>query len=135
MTGRMGKIPVFCSYAREDETYRRELERQLAPLRNEKIIDEWYDNRIQPGARWSTEIQAALKRARLVLFIVSPDLLASSYVRRVELPKSLEFERSGRCQIVPIVARSTKWRGSPLAEFLALPASAEPIVASSAGGR
>ena len=127
VTGRMGKISVFCSYAREDESYRSELEEHLAPLRAQKIIDDWYDDRIQSGARWDAEIGSALDGARLVLFIVTPDLLASRYVREVELPKSLELERGGRCQIIPIVARETEWGGSPLAEFQALPHDARPI--------
>jgi hypothetical protein len=127
ITGRMGKISVFCSYAREDESHRGKLEEHLRPLRAEKIIDDWYDDRIQPGARWDAEIGSALDGARLVLFIVTPDLLASRYVRDVELPKSLELERRGRCQIVPIVARETDWGDSPLAEFQALPRDARPI--------
>ena len=59
-TGSMGRISVFCSYAREDEDVRRSLEDVLAPLRDEKIIDDWYDSRIQPGARWNAEIEAVL---------------------------------------------------------------------------
>lgn len=132
ITGRMGKISVFCSYAREDESYRRALQECLSPIRAEKVIDDWYDDRIQPGARWNTEIGEALERARLVLFIVSPDLLASRYVQEVELPKALELERGGRCQIVPIVARATEWGGSPLAEFQALPKGARPVESYSA---
>lgn len=116
VTGRMGRISVFCSYAREDESYRQRLETNLAPLRDEMVIDDWYDNRIQAGARWNAQIGSALDNARLVLFIVTPDLLKSRYINEVELPKSLELERDGRCQIVPVVARETEWDDSPLAE-------------------
>jgi hypothetical protein len=123
----MGKISVFCSYAREDEAYRDALRDHLAPLRAEKIIDDWYDDRIQPGAKWDDQIAAALDRARLVIFVVTPDLLASRYVRDVELPKSLALERSNRCQIVPIIARPTEWGDSPLAAFQALPKNAQAI--------
>ncbi len=127
VTGRMGHISVFCSYAHEDEPFREELQRRLAPLRSQKIIDDWYDNRIQAGMRWNAQIQSALEGARLVLFIVSPDLLASRYIREVELPRSLERERNGQCHIVPIVAREANWGDSPLAEFQALPQDALPI--------
>ena len=50
-TGRMGRISVFCSYTREDEDVRSALEQHLRPLREELVIDDWYDSRIEPGAR------------------------------------------------------------------------------------
>lgn len=127
VTGRMGHISVFCSYAREDESYRERLEEHLAPLRSDKVIDDWYDSRIKPGSRWDDDIKRALDQSRLVLFIVTPDLLASRYVSQVELPRSLELERTGRCQIVPVVARAAEWGDSPLADFQALPREARPI--------
>jgi len=127
VTGRMGQISVFCSYAREDQASRELLERCLEPLRNEKVIDEWYDNQIKPGSRWDDQIKGALEKSRLVLFLVSPDLLASEYVGTVELPRALELERAGRCHVVPVIVRPTEWGGSPLAQFQALPGEARPI--------
>lgn len=120
-TGSMGKISVFCSYAREDDAQRARVEQALAPLRAEHLIDDWYDNRILPGQHWNSEIGAALDRTRLMLFIVTPDLMASSYVAEVEIPKAIERERLGRCQVVPIMARQVDWSGSQLARFQALP--------------
>jgi len=134
ITGRMGRITVFCSYAREDESFKRALQDHLAPLRDEKVIDDWYDDRVQPGARWNDQIAAALDGARLVLFIVTPDLLASQYVREVELPKSLALERANRCQIVPVIARTAEWGDSPLASFQALPKNARAIEAYANAG-
>jgi hypothetical protein len=127
VTGRMGHISVFCSYAREDAEIRDALGRHLEPLRAEKIIDDWNDSEIKPGARWDDRIRAALDKSKLVLFIVTPDLLASDYVSRVELPRSLELERAGKCQVIPIVAREVDWGGSPLADFQALPNDARPV--------
>lgn len=120
-TGSMGRIAVFCSYAREDETVRRELEGRLAPLRDERIVDDWYDSRIQPGARWNAAIQDALDRSRLMIFVVTPHLLASRYVAEVEIPKALERERSGLCRVVPLMIEQADWSDSPLAQFQALP--------------
>jgi hypothetical protein len=127
VTGRMGHLVVFCSYAREDSAIRDTLARNLEPLRAGKIIDDWNDSEIRPGMRWDDRIKGALDKSRLVLFIVTPDLLASDYVNNVELPRSLELERAGRCQVIPVVARNVDWGGSPLADFQALPGDARPI--------
>jgi hypothetical protein len=127
--GRMGRISVFCSYARVDAGIRDALGQHLEPLRADKVIDDWNDSEIKPGARWDDKIKTALEKSRLVIFIVTPDLLASEYVNRVELPRSLELERAGLCQVIPIVARKLDWGGSPLADFQALPHNARPIEA------
>ena len=127
VTGRMGHISIFCSYAREDAAVRDALGQHLEPLRAEKIIDDWNDSEVRPGARWDKEIRSALEKSKLVIFIVTPDLLASDYVNRVELKRALELERAGKCQVVPIVARATDWGKSPLAGFQAVPANARPI--------
>lgn len=121
ISGSMGRIGVFCSYAREDEALRARVEDWLAPLRADKIIDDWYDHRILPGQQWNAEIGAALDNAQLMLFIVTPDLMASSYIAEVELPKAIEREIQGKCQVVPIMALKTDWEKSPLARFQALP--------------
>ena len=121
VSGRMGHISVFCSYAREDAAVRDELGQYLEPLRAERIIDDWNDSEIRPGARWDNEIRTALEKSKLVIFIVTPDLLASDYVNRVELARALELERSGKVQVVPIVARATDWGKSALADFQAKP--------------
>lgn len=120
-TTSMGRISVFCSYAREDEDLRARVEHWLAPLRAEYLIDDWYDSRILPGQHWNAEIGAALDQARLMLFIVTPDLMASTYVAQVEIPKAIERELKGQCQVVPIMARKADWQGSPLAKFQAVP--------------
>ena len=39
--------------------------------RADKIIDDWYDSRIQPGSRWDNQIKGALEKSRLVLFLVT----------------------------------------------------------------
>jgi hypothetical protein len=51
-----GRIGVFYSYAHEDEPFRQQLERHLASLRREDVIDEWHDRRIVPGEAWDREI-------------------------------------------------------------------------------
>lgn len=127
VTGRMGHISVFCSYAREDESVRELLEEKLAALRANKVIDDWYDSRIKPGARWDDEIKEALEQSRLVIFLVTPELLASEYVNKVEIPHSIERERAGKCHVVPIVIKAAEWGNSPLADFQALPGDARPI--------
>jgi hypothetical protein len=94
-------VELFFSYAHEDERYRERLERHLSTLRNEGLVADWYDGRIQPGADWDDEIRAHLDRADIVLFLVSADFLASDYIARVEVGEALTRAQNGSAQVIP----------------------------------
>ena len=58
---------IFISYAREDEDLRKELEKQLAILRRQGLIETWHDRRIGAGAEWAGAIDRELEAADIVL--------------------------------------------------------------------
>jgi len=120
-------LELFFSYAHEDERYRERLERHLSTLRNEGLIVDWYDGKIQPGTDWDDEIRTHLGRADIVLFLVSADFLASEYIGRVEIADALARGQSGDAQVIPVVVNPCDWSTTPLAELQALPSGAKPI--------
>ena len=121
----MGRIVAFCSYAHEDAAHLADLEAALAELRQEAIIDQWSDERIETGSDWDSEIKTSLDRAHLVLFIVTPHLLTSDYINRVEIPRALERQKAKRCEIVPILTvkpdDEAAWHASDLAKIQPAP--------------
>jgi hypothetical protein len=64
-------VDLFFSYAHKDERLRERLERHLSTPRNEGLVADWYDGRIQPGKDWDDEIRGYLDRADIILFLVS----------------------------------------------------------------
>jgi hypothetical protein len=75
----MKSIEVFISYHQEDEELWKKLETHLASLRREKIITTWSNRKIVPGQEIEAEINKYLKRAGLILLLVSPEFIASDY--------------------------------------------------------
>jgi hypothetical protein len=122
-----GRIGVFYSYAHEDEPFRQQLERHLASLRREDVIDEWHDRRIVPGEAWDREIHRHLSCAKIVLFLVSPDLLASGYCMGVEAERAMELHWQRRCRIVPVIIRPVDWTDTAFHSFQVLPRDGRPI--------
>ncbi len=124
-SGAMGRIAAFCSYAHEDALLLAELKSALAPLRERAVIDDWSDGRIEPGTDWDAQIRCSLDRARLVLFLVTPALLASRFVSEREIPHAMARRAQERCEIVPILglrpADERLWHDSPLAKLQPLP--------------
>src|SRR5262249_54585970 len=73
---------IFVSYSHADRDWLSRLRTHLVPyLRGEKL-DLWDDTRISAGADWAAEINRVMADARVAVFLVSPDFLASDYVAR-----------------------------------------------------
>ena len=76
----MGRIRV----QPQDEVWKNRLVKQLSMLEREGVLDVWEDRRIEAGADWSAEINAALKRAKVAVLLVSADFLNSQFIREKE---------------------------------------------------
>ncbi len=120
-------IEVFYSYSHKDEAYREQLEAHLAILQRQGIIRGWHDRMIDAGDRWRDEIDAHLESAQLMLFMVSPDFLASDYCYDVEMKRALEREAEGTARVVPIILRDCLWQETPFSDLQALPTDGLPI--------
>lgn len=120
-------INVFLSYAHEDESHRRALEKHLAALRREGRINLWHDRRVLPGQRFDTAIDAALERADVVLLLVSADFLDSDYCFTVELERALARERDGVACVIPVIVSPCDWNRTPFAKFVAAPRDGLPV--------
>jgi len=86
----------FVSYARNDAALVDrfiDVMRPRCATQRDVELRLWSDRAIVAGTRWSQDIEAALKDADFGLLCVSPSLLASSFITRVELPELLREER------------------------------------------
>lgn len=120
-------LSAFISYSRKDAEYRDELETHLTLLQRQGIIESWSDQKIDPGQEWETQIEKNLESAQLVLFLVSPDFLASYYCYEREMIRALDRHDSGQLLVIPIIIRHSTWQKSPLAKLQTLPKNAKPI--------
>ncbi|GHO82608.1 hypothetical protein KSZ_06140 [Dictyobacter formicarum] len=99
-------VTLFYSYAREDEALRDELEKHLSPLRRQGIISSWHDRRIQPRVEWAQAIDDQLNAASVILFLISPDFLASDYCYGREMRRALERHEAKKAIVIPVLFRA-----------------------------
>lgn len=81
------KAQIFVSYASQDRPL---VENFLHHLRDPSIeasAHVWYDLQLRPADDWHTEIEFRLRSADIVLLMLSPAFLSSSYCMAVELEK------------------------------------------------
>ena len=126
-TGRMAMARVFFSYSHADEALRDRLEKALAMLRHEGLIESWHDRRIIAGDEVDPAIDAELEKADVILLLVSPDFLASRYCFGIEVRRAMERHRAGAARVIPIILRPCEWDRAPFAGLLATPRDGKPV--------
>jgi Tfp pilus assembly protein PilF len=92
------------------------------------LIESWDDREITGGMEWAGKIDERLNAADLVILLVSPDFLASSYCYDIEMQRALERHDKREARVVPIILRPCDWKTSLFAKLNALPRDGKPVV-------
>lgn len=120
-------IKLFYSYSHQDETYREELEKHLATLRDRKFIDEWHDRKINAGDDWSDEIEKNMASSNIILLLFSSDFIASKSCQK-EIKVAIKFKQENNVIFIPIILRVCDWMGiDGISEIQALPKDGKAI--------
>jgi hypothetical protein len=119
---------VFFSYSHKDEALRDQLEAHLSLLRNQGLIDVWYDRRIVAGDAFDAAIFKELETADIILLLVSSDFLNSTYCFAREMGRAMERHNSGATRVIPVILRHCDWQSSPFGSLMAAPRDGKPVV-------
>jgi TIR domain len=109
--------PVFISYSHKDVEWLQKLKLFLQPLEDKELIRVWDDTEIGTGADWFEEIRHALDSARVAVFLVTQNFLASPFIREKEMPQLLQAAQDRGCLIFWIAVSSSTFEDSPLAKI------------------
>src|SRR5262245_25912977 len=120
-------VSVFFSYSHEDEQYRDQLEKHLATLKRQGLIDAWHDRRILAGDDFARQISDELGKANVVLLLVSASFLASDYCFGVEMKRALARHDAGEAHVIPVIVRPCDWHSAPFGRLLAAPRDGKAI--------
>lgn len=118
---------VFISYSHRDEELRNELEKHLATLRHQGLIETWHDRRIVAGQDFENEISENLEKADIILLLVSSDFISSPYCYGIEMSRAMERHDSGEALVIPVILRPCYWQGLPFGRLLATPTDGKPV--------
>lgn len=117
---------VFC-YSHKDETLRDELEKHLSILNRSGVLSAWHDRRISGGTEWDPNIDEHLRRADIILLLVSADFIASSYCYDREMKLAIERHECGEARVIPVLLRPCDWGGAPFGKLQGLPRDMKPV--------
>lgn len=118
---------VFFSYSHKDEALRDQLEAHLALLRNQGLIEAWYDRRILPGSEVDDSIFGKLESADIILLLVSSDFISSPYCYSREMTRAMERHDAGEARVIPVILRHCDWQTAPFGKLMAVPRDGKPV--------
>jgi tetratricopeptide (TPR) repeat protein len=120
-------VKLFISYCHRDEILRQQLDKHLAPLKGQKVIEAWHDRQIRAGEEWANQIDANLNKADIILLLISPDFVASDYCSKIELEQAVKRHENGEAIVVPVILEPCDWSWLPFAKFQAFPKDGKAI--------
>ncbi|WP_079211385.1 toll/interleukin-1 receptor domain-containing protein [Brucella pituitosa] len=118
---------VFFSYSHVDEALRDELEKHLAVLKRQGVIDTWHDRRIGAGQDIDQSINDRINTDDIILLLISSDFLASDYCYDREMTRALERHNAREAVVIPVILRPCDWHTSPFGKLNATPPDGKPI--------
>ena len=118
---------VFFSYAHEDRQLRDHMEKHLATLVRQGVVNAWHDRLISAGHEWSGQIDEHINSAQVILLLVSAHFLGSNYCYDVEMRRAMERHESGEARVIPVILRPCDWQTAPFGKLQALPEGAKPV--------
>jgi len=118
---------VFFSYSHKDEALRDQLESHLALLKNQGLIDAWYDRRIVAGDEVDDAIFGKLETADIILLLVSSDFISSAYCYSREMMRAMERHEAGEARVIPVILRHCVWQSAPFGKLMAAPRDGKPV--------
>jgi hypothetical protein len=118
---------IFISYSRKDETWLKRLQDNLTPLTDKYPLNIWDDTKIKPGERWQAKIEDALDAARIAILLVSPNFLASDFIKRHELPPLLAAAKESGLKILWIAVSASVYEETEIGQYQSLNNPDKPL--------
>ena len=103
-------VQLVYSYSHKDSQHRDSMEKALALLQREHLIQQWSDRKILSGHNISSQFTENMAQANIIVFLLSPDFLASDACLK-EWSDAKTLALHGRVLFrIPIIVRDCPWK-------------------------
>ena len=106
--GKMKK--VFISYSKEDKAELKICLQFFKPLEDEGLLTIYYDERTEVGDEIHPTIRKEIAEADVIVVLVSPSLLSTDYITRLELPLAKDLGK----RIYPFILKPCMWEDNKI---------------------
>lgn len=120
-------LRVVVIYSPEDAAFLDQLRAALVPYERVGDLKIWADRLVGPGQDLEDEIISHLKRANIVIVLLSNDLLRSAECMDKELPIVLKRHEQRKCVLVPVLVRACRYDKLPIGKLQTIRPGGKPI--------
>src|SRR5256714_837352 len=126
-SGKQAEIRIFCSYSDKDRYLQEKLENHLKSLEREGGVFVWDKHKVKAGQEQQREIDDQLKRADLILLLISSNFISSDDCYAGDLVNALQRYHVDRIRVIPILLRPCTWDALAFSSLQVLPRSLVPV--------
>lgn len=120
-------LKIFISYSHKDETSVKKFINHISPLKNNGILQEWYDRKIETGEEFQDDIDNNLENADIICLIISDNFLSSKACLE-EKDNALKLKEQKGIRVIPLILSPCVWTvHNELSSLLAIPTDGKPI--------
>ncbi|HMS69676.1 MAG TPA: leucine-rich repeat domain-containing protein [Saprospiraceae bacterium] len=105
---------LFISYSSKNSDFMKAFKTHLIPYERENKLSVWVDRMIDTGMEWDEQIQDKLEKADVIVYLLSPDFLATPYIMDIEVKKGLEYynlnKGGARLEVYFIILQDCSWQ-------------------------
>ena len=120
-------VRLFISYAAKDDDLVAQLKKHLSLLKRQSLIEAWTDRPLLADQDFQGVIDERLEIADIVVLLVTPSFMASSYCYEGEMERALELNRQGEIRVIPVLSRPCDLTGAPFSNLRGLPSNGLPV--------
>lgn len=126
-------VEVFISYSHHDRKHLKKLRTHLAGLELGGQVHCWWDGALELGKAWEPQLVEALRRADVILLLLTANFIASDYCIGEELRLAREREKQGQIDFLPVLVESFDLGSHWLGQLQAVTVNGKSIAQSRLG--
>lgn len=120
-------LNLFISYSHNDNQYVKDFLNHTAPLRDNGVLDMWYDQNIIAGDDFWNKIDEHLADRDIICCFISSHYISSGACKK-ELQTALELREKKGVLVIPVILSPCAWLDLPnIKQLLAIPSDGKPV--------
>ena len=120
-------MKLFVSYCHDDGSLIEDFVSHIKPLKDNGVIDDWYDRKIESGNDFLDEIDSNLTSSDIICLMLSKNFFSSPACIK-EKDRALKLKEQKGVRVIPIILSNCLWMEyKDLSCLLALPTDGKPI--------
>ena len=125
------KLKLFICYSHQDNLDDNpcieQFKKHITPLKDNGLIEDWYDREILPGEDYQNKIDNNLEDADIICLFISANFLYSDNCKKEKM-KTLELRKKKGISVIPIILSPCGWLDDKdISKLLVLPTDGKPV--------